>query len=79
MVRYGRAAFEAYKAKVGGKTYDKKDIPNWDSLGDPIRHAWMEAAHAAIELWIRNNHDVIPSNVDFPSVPPLDGGLDGNP
>jgi len=70
MEQYGKAAFEAYKKKVGGKTYDNKDIPDWDNLGKTIQDAWMIAAHDAIELWLRTNSNKTSTDEE---------GLDGRP
>ena len=44
----GEAAFNAYRANVGGKTYDDKLIPVWAELSERIRVAWEAAAKAAI-------------------------------
>lgn len=43
----GEVAFSAYRASVGGKTYDGKPIPAWAELSEPIRQAWQAAAVAA--------------------------------
>jgi hypothetical protein len=45
----GRVAFDAYTAKKGGVTYDKKPIPPWSDVGDEVRAAWEVAAKAAVE------------------------------
>lgn len=41
-----KAAFDAYSAAVGGKTYDGKDIPSWGGLSDNVRAGWMSAVIA---------------------------------
>lgn len=45
--RAGRAAFEAYVARMGGQTHDGRDVPPWDELGDDVRAGWAAAAAAA--------------------------------
>ena len=47
--RYGRAAFEAYNAAVGGLTWDGKPIPGWDAVTDKVREGWRVAAMAAVD------------------------------
>ena len=42
----GLIAFEAYKKKVGGKTYDGKDMPNWSDVGQSVQDGWRHAAVA---------------------------------
>jgi hypothetical protein len=44
----GRIAFEAYRSKKQGVTYDAKQIPAWEELGDDVRNAWEAAAEAVI-------------------------------
>lgn len=41
----GRTGYEAYAAHTGGKTFDGRDMPAWDDLGD-IQAAWAVAAGA---------------------------------
>jgi hypothetical protein len=43
----GQTAYAAYARSTGGKTYDGRDMPTWDSLTDAIREAWRSAASAA--------------------------------
>lgn len=45
----GQVAFEAYRAAVGGQTFDGKPIPGWDELhGDrlKVQGGWEAAAQA---------------------------------
>lgn len=45
----GQVAFEAYRAEVGGLTFDGKPIPGWDELhGDrlKVQGGWEAAAQA---------------------------------
>lgn len=44
--REGKRAFAVYTVTVGGKTYDGKDIPSWDSLTELVQEGWMMAAFA---------------------------------
>lgn len=46
---FGRVAFETYRNAVGGKTYDGKPIPGWDSLTEIQQAAWDLAAQGVIE------------------------------
>lgn len=43
----GKVAFEAYRERKMGSTYDGKPIPPWGEVGDAVRDAW-EAAAAAV-------------------------------
>lgn len=48
----GQVAFEAYRAAVGGQTFDGKPIPGWDELhGDrlKVQGGWEAAAQAVRE------------------------------
>lgn len=40
----GQIAFEAYKEDLEGKTYDGKQIPNWEDLGERVKHGWEKSA-----------------------------------
>ena len=42
----GRVAFEAYAKSVGGKTWDGKDIPAWETVGKVVQDGWRSAAVA---------------------------------
>ena len=51
----GQLAFEAYRAEVGGNTFDDRPIPVWDELhGDRARvHRGWEAAAAEVARLVR--------------------------
>lgn len=49
----GEVAFAAYRASVGGVTYDGKPIPQWAELSPTIRLAWDVAANAVVLRWER--------------------------
>jgi hypothetical protein len=53
----GRLAFEAYRAEVGGSTFDDRPIPEWDELhGDRAQaHRGWEAAAAEVARWVRGS------------------------
>jgi hypothetical protein len=42
----GRTGYEAYADFTEGKTFDGRDMPNWDDLGSRIQSAWAMAAGA---------------------------------
>lgn len=45
-------AFEAYNAHAGGRTWDGKPIPSWDTLcaqGSPVCGHWEAAAEAMLK------------------------------
>lgn len=44
--KYGEAAFEAYRSKQNGLTFDNRPIPQWADLPENIKVAWGEAANA---------------------------------
>lgn len=44
--KVGKLAYEAYAQKAGGKTFDGKPMPTWDTLGQPQRDQWDFAAQA---------------------------------
>lgn len=39
----GERAYEAYSRATGGKTFDGRDMPSWEFLGDTIQAAWIAA------------------------------------
>lgn len=41
-----RLAYEAYGESTGGKTFDGRQMPDWDDLGEKIQTAWVAAAGA---------------------------------
>jgi hypothetical protein len=48
--RLARKMFEAYNAQGPNpnKTWDGKDVPAWEDLGEQVRGKWMAAARAAM-------------------------------
>lgn len=44
-----RIMFDAYNKRAGGKTWDEKDIPPFDQVGDRVQANWIAAAEAARE------------------------------
>ena len=44
-----RTMFDAYNKQAGGKTWDGKDIPPFDQVGDRVQANWIAAAEAARE------------------------------
>ncbi len=47
-ITLGKIAFDAYKQRVGGKTVQGHDIPDWEDLGEVVQSGW-EAAGEAVE------------------------------
>lgn len=45
-ISIGQIAFEAYSKSMGWKTYDGKDIPQWENLSSEVQKAWGAAARA---------------------------------
>jgi hypothetical protein len=45
----GRIAYAAYAKHTDGKTYDGRDMPKWEDLGERIQGAWRAAASAATQ------------------------------
>jgi len=39
--------FDAYNEQAGGKTWDGKDIPPFDEVGERVQSNWIAAADAA--------------------------------
>jgi hypothetical protein len=39
-----QVAYEAYARSTGGKTFDGREMPQFDDLGDAIQAAWQAAA-----------------------------------
>lgn len=48
---YGEVSYNSYARITGGKTFDGRDMPTWDDLGDRIQIAWEAAAKAAVHNW----------------------------
>lgn len=42
-----KLAFEAYNTAAGGKTWDGKDIPPFDEVGEKVQANWIAAVKAA--------------------------------
>ena len=42
-------AYSAYGESTGGKTFDGRDMPKWDDLGERIQAAWCAAAQAVVD------------------------------
>lgn len=45
-----RAAYEMYAEVTGGKTFDGRDMPAWDDLGERIQGAWRAAADKVVSM-----------------------------
>lgn len=45
----GEKAYRAYGESTGGKTFDGRDMPSWDDLGERIQAAWCAAAQAVVD------------------------------
>jgi hypothetical protein len=41
-----RLGYEAYAVATGGKTFDGRDMPQWDAITPRIQGAWRAAAKA---------------------------------
>ena len=45
----GRAAYEAYRSRTGGKPLATgAEIPMWDALSPDMKNVWMDAALATV-------------------------------
>ena len=53
----GRIGFEAYSVSVGGKTYDGKDIPKWEDVGQRVQDAWRAAGIAILQYIDREQYE----------------------
>lgn len=47
IVTVAREMFNAYNERGGWKTFDGRDVPKWEALGDEVRARWVAAAGAA--------------------------------
>lgn len=45
-----QVGFEAYSKNAGGKTWDGKDIPKWEDVGEKVQSNHMAMALAIIEF-----------------------------
>lgn len=41
-----KVAFEAYNVQAGGKTWDGKDIPPFEEVGEKVQANWIAATKA---------------------------------
>lgn len=61
MKSLGQLAFEAYNERKGGKTYDGKPIPPWDTLTDEtgraVQAAWEAAAARVVVDVLREREE----------------------
>jgi hypothetical protein len=44
-----KRGYEGYAASTGGKTFDGRDMPQWNELPDRIKEAWRAAIVAAVD------------------------------
>ena len=42
----GQVAYEAYATETAWRTFDDRQMPSWDDLGERIQRAWEAAAQA---------------------------------
>ena len=63
MEHYGKTAFNAYKVKVGGVTFDGRSIPDWEDLTDVVRAGWTEAAHFSIVRYLSECHALVEDTI----------------
>jgi hypothetical protein len=47
-IESGKWGFIAYCTVMGGKTFDGREIPSWESLPDNVKNAWVCAAIAIL-------------------------------
>lgn len=47
-IDWGRSAYEGYRDRTGGKTWDLRPMPLWDELPVGVQDAWCEAALAVV-------------------------------
>lgn len=52
----GKIGYEAYAEYTGGKTYDGRDMPSWDDVGN-VQNAWAAAAADAIHRAVEVTHE----------------------
>jgi len=45
---YGQIAYLGYAEHTNNKTYDGREMPTWEDLGDNIQGAWEAAAWAVL-------------------------------
>lgn len=45
--KLAKIMWTAYAQKAGGKTFDGKQLPTWDELGEERQSCWVAAADAA--------------------------------
>lgn len=53
MAKVGELAYDAYRNKAGGLTYDGKPMPLWADLGDAVQSRWNAAGHIVSLFTIR--------------------------
>lgn len=47
-LRIAKIAFDAYNAAAGGKTWDGKDIPPFEAVGERVQANWCAAIKAVL-------------------------------
>lgn len=45
----GQIGFEAYRKKMGGLTYDGKQILAWEQVSENVKAGWEAAAFAVLQ------------------------------
>ncbi len=48
-----KKAYEGYAESTCGKTYDGREMPEWQELNPAIQKAWTAAMHAGFGLIVR--------------------------
>lgn len=49
--RLAKSLWDAYSIKAGGKTFDGKDLPQWEELGEDRQSCWHFVAKRAIQIF----------------------------
>ena len=56
-VDIGRIAFQAYAKSVNNETFDGKQIPSWEKVGQKIQNGWRAAAVAVLQQVDKEKRD----------------------
>lgn len=49
VLKLAKIAFDAYGEKAEWKTWDKRDMPQWNEVGEAIQERWVAAIRAVLE------------------------------
>lgn len=54
---YGKHCYEGYKASCEGKTWDGKEMMNWENMPNDKKIHWIIGANNVVDKFVNKNHE----------------------